>query len=298
MSNASLPKLIMLGMQNEFSRHTLINLIALGSVPSAVVVLEEKQGRAPHAHAIPVAVADSLSGATLAADITLITIPSLDDPRSFERIEKLNPDVVLVACFAQRLTPKWLSVPLQLGVNLHPSLLPRFRGPCPLFWQFRSGELVTGITLHLLSEEFDSGDVVSQSPLVLQPGDDFASVTVNQAELGATLVSRLLQRLSAGHRIETTKQSDADATYQPMPAEQDFVLDSSMSVEQAYRFIRGVQSWGHPFTFSGSGGELLLHRALDYKPEATLDAPYKNSENGIRIQLRDGVLTAEGSVVN
>ena len=284
----------MLGMQSEFSRHTLINLIANGVVPRAIVLAEEPYRLRRDRQAIPVTVAESLTGAAIASDISIITLSSTQDMDCLAKIQQLQPSVLLVACFASRLPTTWLDLPSIVAVNLHPSLLPRFRGPCPLFWQFRNAEPLTGTTLHLLAEKVDAGDIVAQKAMPLSPGSSFDAITESQAKLGAVLVAELLQRLSSGLPIVTKEQAHAAATYQSTPTRPDFVLEQDMDVRQAYGFMSGVQSWGHTFEFSTDSDQLLLRRALGYQTGATLGVPYEIAGEVIRIQLADGILTAEG----
>jgi methionyl-tRNA formyltransferase len=179
-------------------------------------------------------------------------------------------------------------------LNVHPSVLPAYRGPTPLFWQFREGEHETGVTLHVIEEKLDAGDIVAQSVMPLPAGAHFPEVNATLAEMGAALVVELLQRMAAGVAVPRTTQDEALASYQPFPKEKDFRFDTHFTAERAFRFIRGTREWGVPFEVDAGDAVLLLEDALDYYDDARMVVPFEIDGEKLRIRFSEGVLEALG----
>ena len=110
----------------------------------------------------------------------------------------LKPDLICVSCFPHRLPPAILNLPRLGCLNVHPSLLPRFRGPVPLFWALRSGVPETGVTVHFMDENFDTGDVALQRPFPLPDGITHAELETQLAQIGADLLVDAVQKAAAG----------------------------------------------------------------------------------------------------
>jgi methionyl-tRNA formyltransferase len=243
---------------------------------------------------IPVVVAGTGPAIASEGDVPLILLASMDDENILERVKSLEPDILLVACFPMILSGPWLMVAKQMCLNVHPSVLPSYRGPTPLFWQFREGEHETGVTLHMVEEDLDAGDIVAQSVMPLAVGARFSEVNARLAEAGAALVVDMLNKMSAGIAVPRTPQDAVLASYQPFPKEKDFRFDTHFTAERAFRFMRGTQEWGVPFEVDAGDAVLVLEHALDYHDDARMAVPFEIDGGHLRIRFSEGVLEAVG----
>ncbi len=218
-----------------------------------------------------------------------------------QRLKKLNPDVVCVACFDKRIPQKLLSIPRHGFLNLHPSLLPDYRGPAPLFWQLRAGEPWTGVTVHWMDAALDTGDIAAQRRTPLPAGITGPELDRLLGTLGGELLVTVLTELEAG-RVARRPQRPG-GSYHSWPRAEDFRLDTGWPARRAYNFMRGTAEWMRPYPVWVDGKMLHLGSALAYSEEEHLSAPWEQVElegtelewmdgRVVRIQFTPGVLTA------
>lgn len=146
--------------------------------------------------------------------IPVIDAAALRTPAFLDALRGFAPDVLLVAGFHRLIPPTVLAVPARACVNFHPSLLPKHRGGTPNRWVVRNGETETGVTAHLLSERFDTGDVVAQESIAVPDGATWGDVEVRIAAAMPRVAERVLDAIAAG-RLHGVPQREADATYEP-----------------------------------------------------------------------------------
>jgi len=299
--NDSKAKILMLGSDSAFSGIVLGGLLREGIDVCGFVAHEApppSRAFEPLGGRIPVVVAGTGPAIASERDVPLIHLGSMHDEVVLDRVKSLQPDVLLVACFPMILSAAWLTVPKHMCLNLHPSVLPSYRGPTPLFWQFREGEHETGVTLHIIEEDLDAGDIVAQTVMPLSAGARFSEVNANLAEAGAALVVDMLQRMSAGVAVPRTVQDEMLASYQPFPKEKDFRFDTHFTAERAFRFMRGTQEWGVPFEVDAGDAVLALERALDYHDNARMAVPFEIDGDHVRIRFSEGMLEAVGRCIS
>jgi len=131
------------------------------------------------------------------------------------QIAELGTELVICSCFPWRIPASLLTLPRYGWWNLHPSLLPAYRGPDPLFWQQQAGETTTGISLHQMDEGFDTGPILGATTVSLPLAHLRESEQILGAE-GGQLVVRALEQLMAGQLV-SQPQDEANASYQPLP---------------------------------------------------------------------------------
>ncbi len=296
-TNNSKPKILMLGSDSTFSGTVLRRLLE-ARIEMCGFVFHEASSPSRTFESlgdqIPVVVAGTGPAIASEGDVPLIHLGSMHDENILDRVKRLEPDILLVACFPMILGAPWLMVPKQMCLNVHPSVLPSFRGPTPLFWQFREGEHETGVTLHIVEEDLDAGDIVAQSVMSLSVGARFSEVNAKLAEMGAALMVDMLHRMGAGIVVPRTAQDEVFASRQPFPKEKDFHFDTHFTAERAFRFMRGTQEWGVPFEVDAGHAVLALERALDYHDDARMTVPFEIDGDRIRIRFSEGVLEAVG----
>ncbi len=175
-------------------------------------------------------------------------------------LEAIQPDVILVVAYG-RIIPKWmLELPRLGNLNLHASLLPKYRGAAPVQWAIANGEAATGATIMRLDEGLDTGDILLQREMALAPSMTATDVFPLLAEMGADLMMETLRELDAG-RITPRKQDEAKATLAPILTREDGRMDFSRSAMTLYNRWRGFQPWPGAWTLLG-GKKLSVHRML------------------------------------
>ena len=156
----------------------------------------------------------TLSGLAEAQHIPLIRSLNFADQALIHQLSDLNADLFLLACFPLKLSEKLWRMPDTACWNLHPSLLPAYRGPNPIHWQLENNERNTGVTLHEVTETIDAGNIIAQKPASL-PADTSASSLNNWiAEHGTDIFIRAFQQHQSGN-LKPRQQEEAQASYFP-----------------------------------------------------------------------------------
>src|SRR5689334_21710082 len=163
------------------------------------------------------------------------------------RLREINPDAIIVVGYG-RIIPKWmLDLPRFGNINLHASLLPKYRGAAPIQWAIASGEQVTGVTTMRIDEGLDTGDILLQQDLAINDDDTSETLAPRLVALGANLMIETLQRLQEGG-ITPQKQNDADASLAPILTKEDGRIDFHRTSQEIYNRLRGFQPWPGAFT--------------------------------------------------
>ena len=176
-----------------------------------------------------------------------------------EVLSGLNPDFLVVVAYGQVLPRQVLSVPHLAAVNIHASLLPRYRGPAPIQWAIINREVETGVTLMLMDEGLDTGDMLTSASISIRPDDTSGALHDRLAVLGADLLVRTLERFDI-HRKNAAPQLHDRATYAPMLKKSDGHLDWRKPAEDIEALIRGLTPWPGAFCFI-EGKRIKIFRA-------------------------------------
>ena len=163
------------------------------------------------------------------------------------RLREIAPDAIIVVGYG-RIIPKWmLDLPRYGNLNLHASLLPRYRGAAPIQWAIASGEKVTGVTTMRIDEGLDTGDTLLQQDLPINDDDTSETLAPRLAAIGADLMIETLQRLQAGN-ITPKPQDHAKASLAPILTKEDGRIDFHRTAQEIYNRLRGFQPWPGAFT--------------------------------------------------
>ena len=220
-----------------------------------------------------------------------IPIEILDPLDPGTRLRPHTPDIGVVSCFPHRLHENLLKLPAFGCYNLHPSLLPQYRGPTPLFWQLRQGETETGVTLHKMCAGIDTGDIVAQQRLLIDDGISELELGRRCASSGVELVRLLLKNLPSGN-LTLTCQDEQRASYYGWPVEQAFQLSIDWTARRISNFVRGTEHRGRPYHLR-IGADCFSIRAV----EGCLQQPmrehdYRLEGGRIVFNCRDGSIRA------
>ncbi|MBI2867910.1 MAG: methionyl-tRNA formyltransferase [Chloroflexi bacterium] len=172
---------------------------------------------------------------------------TLRNPDVWEQMRSLRPHVGVVAAYGKLLPPEVLSIPARGCVNIHPSLLPKHRGPAPVASAILAGDTETGVTIMLLDEGMDSGPVIAQERAPIQPGDTTGTLTQRLAHHGARLLVRVLPQWLAG-ALQAMPQDDAAATLCKKLGKEDGILDWSRPSRQLWFQVRACNPWPGAYT--------------------------------------------------
>jgi methionyl-tRNA formyltransferase len=163
------------------------------------------------------------------------------------QLTALKPDAIIVVGYG-RLIPQWmLDLPPLGNINLHASLLPKYRGAAPIQWAIANGETMTGVTTMRLDAGLDTGDILLQRDSPIPPDDTSETLSPRLAALGANLVVETLQGLQQGS-IHPRPQNSAHATLAPILKKEDGLLDFSSPAPEILNRIRGFQPWPGAYT--------------------------------------------------
>jgi methionyl-tRNA formyltransferase len=173
-------------------------------------------------------------------------------------LEAVQPDAIVVVAYG-RIIPRWmLDLPRYGNINLHGSLLPKYRGAAPIQWAVANGETVTGVTTMRIDEGLDTGDMLLAQAVPIAPEETSVEVLEALRAVGAELMVKTLAGLSAG-TLTPQKQDDAQATLAPILTREDGSIDLSRTAKQIYDRWRGFQPWPGAHT-TLRGKKLIVHR--------------------------------------
>ncbi len=164
-------------------------------------------------------------------------------------LEHLAPDVIIVAAFGQLLPQTVLDIPPCGTINLHPSLLPKYRGAAPIQWALINGETETGVTLMLLDAGEDTGDIISTAAIPIRDEDTAFTLTEQLARLGANQLVQLLTDMPVGVPPPATPQNDAVATHAPRLTKEIGHIDWHQPATTIHNLVRGTAIWPGAYTF-------------------------------------------------
>jgi methionyl-tRNA formyltransferase len=169
-------------------------------------------------------------------------------------LSALKPDAIIVVGYG-RIIPQWmLDLPALGNINLHASLLPKYRGAAPIQWAIARGETVTGVTTMKIDAGLDTGDILLQQEMPIAPNDTAETLAPKLAAIGAELIVETLRGLQAG-RIHPRRQDHAHATLAPILNKEDGLVDFSRSAAEILNRMRGFQPW--PGAYSKLRGKNL-----------------------------------------
>jgi methionyl-tRNA formyltransferase len=256
----------------QFAVPSLESLVASGFDVQLVVTQPDRpQGRGMELTAPPV------KQAAQKLKLPVIQPEKIKKNEDFQKLlADLAPETIIVVGYG-RLIPSWmLALPPRGNINVHASLLPKYRGAAPIQWAIASGETVTGVTTMLLNEGLDTGDTLLQREMEIRPDDTSITLAPRLAALGADLLVQTLHGLKAG-TVHPVPQDHSRATLAPILKKEDGQVDFRRSAAEICNRLRGFQPWPGVYTqFRGKQLKIVAAR------------PGENGENVAPAELRVG----------
>ncbi len=182
--------------------------------------------------------------------IPLLQPVKMKAPEFLEPLAAWKPDLIAVTAFGRILHPGILSLPPMGCVNVHGSLLPKYRGAAPIQWAVINGECETGITTMLMDEGMDTGPMLLQERLTIRPDDTAGTLAPRLAEMGGRLLVETIRQLKAG-TLTPKQQDDSHATLAPLLKKEDGLIDWTMRAASLANRVRGLSPWPGAYTFLG-----------------------------------------------
>ena len=283
------PRIAVLGSRTAFTRQAVDSLCGLGVPPVALIVdaTPARHTRGP----IAVEVRETAAAVAEAHGVEVVRAPDPNHPEAIAALERIEPDLLLLACLPHVVRRATREIARLGALNIHPSALPLFRGPDPVFWQLRAGVTRAGVTVHVATGAVDAGPVVAQRWLEVRAGIGSEALTAALVRLGARALAETLPDIERRIR-EAVPQDEYDATRQPHARPEDFRLDTTWTAERAYRFIEGTRGPATSFAIGSEEREIVVERAVGFAP-APGDGPAVVRSGGIvSIRFAEGVLRA------
>ena len=199
----------------------------------------------------------------LQADIPVLQPEKIRDEGFLAKLTEFNPDLIVLTAYGRVLPAELINLPPHGTINVHASLLPKYRGAAPIQWAIINGETETGVTIMQMDEGLDTGDVLLAEKFPISPDDTAGSLFMKLAELGGTVLKKALAQLRA-NKLTPIKQDDSLATHAPLLKKEDGLVDWSRSAEQISCLIRGLDPWPTTYTtLSGKRFRLFTPQVVD-----------------------------------
>jgi methionyl-tRNA formyltransferase len=225
--------------------------------------------------------------------IPVLQPTKMKDPDFLAALGAWKPDLIVVAAFGRILPPTILSLPPKGCINVHGSLLPKYRGAGPIQWAIINGETETGITTMLMDEGMDTGAMLLQEKMRIEPDDTAGSLSPRLALLGGRLLVETLKLLKAGTLVPQA-QDHAQASMAPLLKKEDGVIDWQLPATVLANRIRGLTPWPGAYTFLGED-RVTLYRAVALA-ERTAESPGRITavtKDAIHVATGEGVLAVK-----
>jgi len=242
-SNKSPKNICFIGNRGIFSATVFDHLLQEGVSISQVFCASSAPAAAPE-NTLPVTQPtqnDRLDSLAQRHNIPVTYIANQRELNLLDIREYTKTEFMLVACFPYCLPTSFIKWPKLACLNIHPSLLPKYRGPDPIFWQLQNGESQTGVSLHLIKPQLDAGPVINQKYCPLDDGTSWFDIEIILAKMGAEVFCSLLTK-DITKAVKGEKQDESQASYHPIPAISDYSISLDWSARHAFNFIRGTTS--------------------------------------------------------
>lgn len=269
----------------DFAVPTLEALIGAGHELAAVVTQPDKpKGRGKAVLMTPV------KERALECGIPVYQPKRVREPEFLDVLRKLNPDVIVVVAFGQILPREILTLPPFGCVNVHASLLPKYRGAAPIQWAVIDGETVSGVTTMQMNEGLDTGDILEQEEISLDPEETGGSLFEKLASLGGKMILSTLKGLEDGSIIPRA-QGEMTTPYAKMLTKAMGEIDWSMDAASIERLVRGLNPWPSAYTYV-DGKALKIWKARVEAGEAGNEpGQVRVTKDRLLVETGNGVLS-------
>lgn len=269
----------------DFAVGTLEEIIRAGHEVVLVVTQPDKpKGRGKAMQYTPV------KECALAHGIEVFQPVKVKEPENIEVLRKYEPDIIIVAAFGQIVPKSILDMPKYGCVNVHASLLPKYRGAAPIQWAVINGDEVTGVTIMRMNEGIDTGDMIAKKTVRLAEDETGGSLFDKLAQVGAQLCVETMEMIEAG-KAEYIPQNNEEATHTSMIRKELGLIDWNRPAVEIERLIRGLNPWPSAYT-QLSGKTFKIWKARVVSDENTYEPGCicRIDKEGMYVQTGEGIL--------
>lgn len=216
---------------------------------------------------------------------------TLRDGEALAQLRELAPELIVVAAYGRLLPKEILELPPKGCINVHSSLLPKYRGSAPINWAVVNGDPETGVTVMHMAEELDAGDIIGQTTTPIDPDETVEAVHDRLAELGGALLIQVVSDLAAG-TAQRVPQDPAQVTYAPMLSRELCPIDWTKSAREIHNKVRGLTPWPATSTDAFTEQPVKVYTVAETGAQ-TAKAPgtvLAADKNGIDIACGDGMV--------
>jgi methionyl-tRNA formyltransferase len=217
--------------------------------------------------------------------------PSLSDPALLERVQALEPDLLVSWFWTSRLPMRLVKTARLGGIGAHPSLLPRHRGPDPFYWAIASGDEETGVTVHRIEADYDTGDILAQEPLPIDPAWNAWTLALALDRVSLRALRATVARFARGEVVEGRAQDNAVATSAPAPDDADCAIHWTWPTNRVLRHVRALAPAPGAWTEIGDTLAVVLRAA----PAPSFPQALEPGEGAV-VDERVLVRTGDGAV--
>src|SRR5258707_10689026 len=236
----------------HFAVPTYIQLPAQPYIEIAAVITHPARPRG-RGRKIP---APPAKEAAIAANVPVHQPEKIRSPEARDLLQRLAPDCIVIIAYGQIIPASLLQIPKLGWINLHASLLPKYRGAAPINWAIANGETQTGLTTMRIDAGMDTGDMLLQQEIDIAPEETAPELAASMAEAGAPLMLQTLRGVADGKLI-ARPQNNGEATYAPLLKKEDGRIDWNRPAQEIYNRIRGFAPWPGAYTsFRGRSCQL------------------------------------------
>ena len=225
----------------------------------------------------------------LAHEIPVFQPVTLRDGQAMEQLKELAPELVVVAAYGKVLPDEMLALPPKGCINVHSSLLPKYRGAAPINWAVVNGDQETGVTIMHMAHELDAGDIISQVTTSIGPDELVEEVHDRLAMLGGELLVQVVEEIDRGTAVRTP-QDPAQVTYAPMLSRALCPIDWTMNARAIHDKIRGLNPWPATSTdiFGGEPVKVFRSQVMEKTAAGTPGTILGGGKEGIEVLCGDG----------
>ncbi len=251
-------RLVFLG-SSDFAYPSLKALInSHHQIKGVITQPDRPKGRGRQIHPL------SLKTLALEAGLPIEQPPKVSNPQSMEFIREIKPDIMVVVAYGQILTKNLLAIPVHGCLNVHGSLLPKYRGASPINWAIIEGEQKTGVTTMQMDEGMDTGAILIQREIPILPEDTSGSLSERMAQLGTEVLLETLTLYETG-KVVRIKQNEELATYTRLLKKGDGLIHWNQRAERICRVVRGFSPWPGAFSYlDGRRIKILQAQTIDH----------------------------------
>lgn len=272
----------------DFAIPSLVSLYNEGHNISLVITQKDKpKGRGKKLQFTPV------KEKALELNLEVFQPDNVNSIESVDKIKGINPDFIIVAAYGQILRKEILDTPKYGCLNVHASLLPKYRGAAPINWAIINGETNTGISIMKMEEGLDTGDVILEEAVAIEENDDYLTLHDKLASLGGKLIVKAIEEI-LNNNASYTPQDHNKSSYASMISKDLGRINWNKSGNEISNLVRGLKPW--PNAFTEYKGEIVKIHRVKFAEEISGDTPgkiTKVNKNGIFVSVVDGTIIIE-----